>query len=82
MDPVALKPQTGMPSQGVTEAEARHIAAYLYTLGEQDRQVYPPDPPLPLRDRIEKPADLPSVSEAETFPRTQRIVPGVARVSQ
>lgn len=81
MDPVALKPQTGMPSQGVTEAEARHIAAYLYTLGSQDRQVYPPDPQLPLRDQIEKPADLPSVSDAETVPRTQRIVPGVAPVS-
>jgi cytochrome c2 len=82
MDPVALKPQTGMPSQGVTEAEARHIAAYLYTLGEQDRRVYPPDPPLPLRERIEKPADLPSTSDAETAPRTQRIAPGVAPVSQ
>jgi cytochrome c2 len=82
MDPVALKPQTGMPSQGVTEAEARHIAAYLYTLGEQNRQVYPPDPPLPLRDRIEKPADLPPVSDAETVPRTQRIAPGVEPVSQ
>lgn len=30
MDPVAIKPQTGMPSMGITEAEARHMAAYLY----------------------------------------------------
>jgi cytochrome c2 len=84
MDPVALKPQTGMPSQGVTEAEARHIAAYLYTLGEQDRQVYPPDPSLPLRDQVERPAGRPAsvLNQVETAPRTRRIVPGVDVISQ
>jgi cytochrome c len=30
--PQALEPRTVMPNMGVTEAEARHIAAYLYTL--------------------------------------------------
>ena len=31
-DPPALKPGTRMPSMGLTEQEARHMAAYLYTL--------------------------------------------------
>jgi cytochrome c1 len=31
-DPPALLPQTGMPNVGLTLDEARHIAAYLYTL--------------------------------------------------
>lgn len=31
-NPPALKPDTAMPSQGVSEEEARHMAAYLYTL--------------------------------------------------
>lgn len=31
-DPPALKPDTAMPSLGVSEEEARHMAAYLYTL--------------------------------------------------
>jgi cytochrome c2 len=84
MDPVALKPKTGMPSQGMTEAEARHIAAYLYTLGERGRQVYPPDPPLPLRDEVEEPADLPQayLDQAGTAPRTRRIAPGVDVISR
>ena len=77
MDPVALKPQTGMPSQGVTEEEARHIAAYLYTLGDSGVRVYPPDPPLPLRGENEVAADLPqqAAPSTETTPRTRRIVP-------
>lgn len=32
-DPQAIEPGTAMPSQGVTEVEAAHMAAYLYTLG-------------------------------------------------
>jgi mono/diheme cytochrome c family protein len=48
VDPVAIEPRTGMPAVGVTVAEARHIAAYLYTLGDRTK-VYPPDPPLDLR---------------------------------
>lgn len=31
-DPPAVDPQTAMPAQGVTVEEARHMAAYLYTL--------------------------------------------------
>lgn len=31
-DPPQLDPMTAMPPQGVGEAEARHIAAFLYTL--------------------------------------------------
>jgi cytochrome c len=31
-DPPAQKPGTTMPALGVSEAEARHMAAYLYTL--------------------------------------------------
>ena len=31
-DPPALKPGTAMPSMGLSEQEARHMAAYLYTL--------------------------------------------------
>jgi mono/diheme cytochrome c family protein len=48
VDPVAIEPRTGMPAVGVTVAEARHIAAYLYTLGDSTK-VYPPDPPFDLR---------------------------------
>ena len=32
LDPPALKPGTTMPNVGLTEQEARHMAAYLYTL--------------------------------------------------
>jgi len=32
LDPPALKPGTRMPAMGLTEQEARHMAAYLYTL--------------------------------------------------
>ena len=31
-DPPALAPGTAMPSLGLSEPEARHVAAYLYTL--------------------------------------------------
>jgi mono/diheme cytochrome c family protein len=79
IDPVALKPRTGMPSQGVTEVEARHIASYLYTLGDREVPVYPPDPPLPHRGQGETTVDLPesALDPSETQPRTHRIVPGV-----
>ncbi|MBM1170831.1 c-type cytochrome [Microvirga arabica] len=77
MNPVALKPNTGMPAQGVTEAEARHMAAYLYSLGSDDRRVYPPDPPLPLRPEDEVAADIPNppAVPSGTDVRTRRIVP-------
>ena len=31
-DPPAIDPATAMPDVGLSEAEARHVAAYLYTL--------------------------------------------------
>ena len=37
-NPPELVPQTGMPDVGLTLEEARHIAAYLYTLEEPDAQ--------------------------------------------
>ncbi|MEE1610058.1 c-type cytochrome [Microvirga sp. CF3016] len=77
VDPVALKPRTGMPAQGVTAAQARHMASYLYTLGDGDGPVYPPDPPLPLRGQETTTVDLPQPARdpSETQPRTRRIVP-------
>lgn len=35
-NPPALVPSTGMPNVGLTREEARHIAAYLYTLEPSD----------------------------------------------
>jgi cytochrome c2 len=35
-NPPALLPQTGMPDVGLSTEEARHIAAYLYTLEQPD----------------------------------------------
>ncbi|MBU1385127.1 MAG: c-type cytochrome [Alphaproteobacteria bacterium] len=35
IDPPALSPDTGMPPSPISEAEARDIAAYLYTLDER-----------------------------------------------
>ena len=32
IDPPAMKPGTAMPALGLTEQEARHMAAFLYTL--------------------------------------------------
>lgn len=32
MDPPAIKPQTAMPDLGITAADARDMASYLYTL--------------------------------------------------
>ncbi|MXQ10665.1 c-type cytochrome [Microvirga makkahensis] len=78
MDPVALKPQTGMPSQGVTEIEARHMAAYLYSRGRDELQVYPDDPALPLRGPNGHTVEIPDSTAlplSETDPRTRRIVP-------
>ncbi|WP_262296536.1 c-type cytochrome [Microvirga sesbaniae] len=77
VDPVALKPRTGMPAQGLTETEARHIASYLYSLGDGGAPVYPPDPPLPLGGQGNTAIDLPrpAADPAETQPRTRRLVP-------
>lgn len=32
LDPPSIDPETAMPNLGLSEAEARHVAAYLYTL--------------------------------------------------
>jgi cytochrome c2 len=75
MDPPALDPRTGMPNLGISESEARHMAAYLYSLGGRNAPVYPPDPPLALRGREEPvlgtsyPVDR---VETSTTSRTQR----------
>jgi cytochrome c2 len=37
-NPPALLPQTGMPDVGLTSEDARHMAAYLYTLEQPDAQ--------------------------------------------
>jgi mono/diheme cytochrome c family protein len=50
-DPPAIEPRTGMPDMDISEAQARDIAAYLYTTGAAGAQVYPPDPPLALQGR-------------------------------
>jgi cytochrome c2 len=83
VDPVALKPTTGMPAQGLTEAEARHVAAYLYSLGRNDRQVYPPDPPLPLGVENRGAPDIPDppAAPSQTDVRTRRIVPNPGRTA-
>jgi mono/diheme cytochrome c family protein len=47
INPPAISPQTAMPALGVTEQEARDVAAYLYTLGADKAAVYPPLP-IPL----------------------------------
>ncbi len=48
IDPPALEPRSAMPAVGLDETQARHIAAYLYTLGSAGAQVYPSGPPLDL----------------------------------
>lgn len=49
MDPPAMNPGTGMPNVGLNAAQARDIAAYLYSRGAAKTTVYPdkvmlPDP--------------------------------------
>lgn len=44
-DPGAVEPGTAMPDLGLTLEEARHVAAFLYTLGDRDR--YAPTDPMP-----------------------------------
>jgi cytochrome c2 len=53
MDPPALVPTTGMPAIGLNEQQARHVAAYLLTLGAADASVYPRGTLLELRGREE-----------------------------
>jgi cytochrome c2 len=75
-DPVALSPKTGMPAQGLSDSEARHIASYLYSLGAKP-PVYPPDPLLPIRSESDRATGLedPVASRRDTTPRTHRRTP-------
>lgn len=41
LDPPALAPGTAMPEMGVGPEEARHMAAYLYTLGAEHAHPWP-----------------------------------------
>lgn len=43
-DPPAVNPGTAMPDLGIGDEEALHMAAYLYTLGAEGAEVYPPGP--------------------------------------
>lgn len=43
-DPPAIRPGTAMPDLGLSEAQARDMAAYLYTLGARDAGAWPPGP--------------------------------------
>lgn len=74
VDPAAIDPQTGMPAVGLSEAEARDIAAYLYTLGAAAAQVYPGGPPLELRGR-EQPV-LQAGDQPAGGPDRSRPIPG------
>ncbi len=65
MDPVAFDPRTGMPAVGVSEAEARHMASYLYTLGASDAEVYPDEPPLELREAARPLRTIPGRSQPD-----------------
>ncbi|HEV7253476.1 MAG TPA: c-type cytochrome [Mesorhizobium sp.] len=78
INPVAFDPQSGMPPMGLSEAEARHIAAYLYTLGGERTEIYPGGPPLALSGREEpvlQAGDQPTggPDRADTTPRTRRL---------
>jgi cytochrome c2 len=73
MDPPAILPRTAMPDLGVTTAEAKDIAAYLYTLGSEKAGVYPSDPRLPISPA----GDV----EAADVERAGKRVPASARIA-
>ena len=54
LNPPALVPDTGMPEIGVAPADAKDMAAYLYTLRPGDPIVWPPEVP-PDRPRYDDP---------------------------
>lgn len=45
-DPPAFRPRTAMPNLGIAETEARHMAAYLLTLGAEEARPLAPEPRL------------------------------------
>ena len=56
ISPPALAPRTAMPDMGISDAEARDMASYLFTLGAAGADVYPNAPSLPLAPRGESAA--------------------------
>ena len=51
VDPPTVIPGSGMPKVGLSIADARHVAAFLYSLASGSTDVYPPAPPLDLAQR-------------------------------
>ncbi|HSK40421.1 MAG TPA: c-type cytochrome [Arenibaculum sp.] len=58
-DPPALAPMTGMPDMGVGEADARDMAAFLYTTGGGTADIHPP---------IDRRASVPAGQQDEARP--------------
>lgn len=59
LDPASIDPRTGMPVVGLSEEEARDIAAFLYTLGAAKAEIYPAAPQLDLQQPAQpSPQDL------------------------
>lgn len=54
INPATVIPGTGMPNVGLSAADARHIAAFLYSLSSGSTDVYPPAPPLDLAQRRQR----------------------------
>lgn len=61
VNPPAISPQTAMPALGVTEQDARDIAAYLYTLGAARAAVHPPR----AQPQLAPPAELDALRAEE-----------------
>ena len=78
VNPPAISPRTAMPALGVTEQDARDIAAYLYTLGADKAAVYPPLPIPPLAPRAELAALR--IEEDRLLAEYERIGPDKARI--
>ncbi|NNM75191.1 c-type cytochrome [Enterovirga aerilata] len=58
LDPPAMLPRTGMPAVGLTEPEARDVAAFLYTIGADRARTEPPASGL-NPDAVPRPLALP-----------------------
>jgi cytochrome c1 len=61
-DPPSIRPGTAMPAQGLDEAAARDMAAYLYTLGARGTATAAPVTPRPVPEalRLRRPRAEPS----------------------
>lgn len=79
MNPPALDPETGMPNLGLSEAEARHIATYLYTLGAGQAPVWPTASlpvggPLGIAQPLGVEEPMPAVPEGPLADRARRLL--------